>query len=73
MSDDAADADCVVRLDAGTLDRLVTGQVNPTAALLRGLIGGHGEVDLVLYFQRLFPAGGPARSGDSPADGEGAS
>ena len=72
VSDDAADADCVVRLDAATLDQLVTGRVNPTAALLRGLIGGHGDVDLILHFQRLFPAGEPARPGDPPAHGEGA-
>jgi putative sterol carrier protein len=60
VSDDAEDADCVVRLDAATLDRLVTGEVNPTSALLRGLIGGHGDVDLILHFQRLFPAAEPA-------------
>jgi hypothetical protein len=70
VSDDTADADCVVRLDAATLDRLVTGEVNPTSALLRGLIGGHGDVDLMLHFQRLFPAGEPAPAENAPAHRE---
>jgi putative sterol carrier protein len=70
VSDDTADADCVIRLDVATLDRLVTGEANPTSALLRGLIGGHGDIDLLLHFQRLFPAGGPAPVENAPAGRE---
>jgi predicted lipid carrier protein YhbT len=70
VSDDAADADCVIRLDVATLDRLVTGEANPTSALLRGLIGGHGDIDLMLHFQRLFPAGRPAPAENAPAGRE---
>ena len=48
-SDDAADADCVIRADAATFDGLVTGRANATAAMLRGVLqarwraGGHGR------------------------------
>ena len=37
-SDDAADADCVLRADAATLEGLATGRVNATAAILRGVL-----------------------------------
>jgi putative sterol carrier protein len=52
---DAA-ADCVVRLDRAALDGVVSGNVNPTAGLLRGAIAATGNIDLLLYLQRLFPA-----------------
>ena len=64
---DAEPADCVVRADAATLDRLMAGQINPTAALLRGLLGVQGELDLVLYFQRLLPGGQPEPAGTNEA------
>jgi putative sterol carrier protein len=50
-------ADCVVRLDRATLDGIVTGDVNLTASMLRGGIAATGNLDLLLYLQRLFPAG----------------
>ena len=49
-------ADCEVRLDRSVLDGIVDGTVNPTAALLRGVIGATGNFDLLLHLQRLFPA-----------------
>lgn len=49
-------ADCVLRLDRVTLDRVVTGDVNLTAGMLRGEIAATGNIDLLLYLQRLFPA-----------------
>ena len=55
------EADCVVRLDRATLDGIVSGDVNPTASMLRGGIAATGNLDLLLYLQRLFPAGPDAQ------------
>jgi putative sterol carrier protein len=50
-----------VRLDPATLDAVVSGDVNPTAAILRGAITATGNIDLLLYLQRLFPSGDAAQ------------
>ena len=50
-------ADCVVRLDRATLEGIVEGTTNPTAAFLRGVIWTTGNFDLLLFLQRLLPAG----------------
>jgi predicted lipid carrier protein YhbT len=50
------DADCVVRTDRATLEGMVEGRVNATAALLRGLVQAEGDVELLIYLQRLFPS-----------------
>ena len=50
-------ADCVVRLDRATLDGIVEGTTNPTAAFLRGVIWTTGNFDLLLLLQRLLPTG----------------
>ena len=62
VSPDGGPADCELRLERSTLDGIVDGTVNPTAAFLRGVIGATGNFDLLLHLQRLFPAGphGPA-------------
>jgi putative sterol carrier protein len=56
-----ADAGCVVRTDRATFDGLAEGRVNTMAALLRGTVRAQGNLELLLYLQRLFPA--PERSG----------
>lgn len=53
---DAGDADCVVAADTATFDQIAEGRLNPTTAALRGLVRLEGEIDLLYYFQRLFPA-----------------
>lgn len=55
VSRDGGDADCVLVTDAETFDGIVEGRVNATTATLRGLVGMHGDIDLLFYFQRLFP------------------
>jgi putative sterol carrier protein len=55
-------ADCVVRVDEGTFDRVVSGGMNAIAAALRGEIAIEGELPLIIAFQRLFP--GPSGSGE---------
>ena len=53
----AADAaDCVVRADASLFDDLALGRANAMAALLRGQLQAAGEPELLIRFQRLFPA-----------------
>jgi len=53
----AADAaDCVVRADASLFDDLARGRANAMAALLRGRVETDGDPELLIRFQRLFPA-----------------
>ena len=62
VSGDVPDAECVVRTDRATLEGMVEGRVNATAALLRGLVQAEGDVELLIYLQRLFPS--PPGTGD---------
>jgi hypothetical protein len=54
-----AKADATVRGERGLLDRLVTGNANATAAILRGALIPEGDLTLLQRFQRVFP--GPPR------------
>jgi len=49
-------ADCVVRADASLFDDLARGRANAMAALLRGRLVVDGSPELLIRFQRLFPA-----------------
>jgi putative sterol carrier protein len=49
-------ADCVVRTDASVFDELASGRANAMAALLRGRLRADGDPELLILFQRLFPA-----------------
>jgi hypothetical protein len=61
-----AKADCTVRASRELFDGMAAGEVNATAALLRGAIGAEGDPELLLLFQRLFP-GPPRRGGEEVA------
>ncbi len=67
VSREVGRADCLVRTDRATFERMAGGELNPTVALLQGLVAAEGELDLLWYFQRLFRAAQPAR----PAAGVG--
>jgi putative sterol carrier protein len=54
-------ADCVVRADKASFDRIASGEANPFAAVLRGAMRVEGDAKLIISFQRLFPA--PPRKG----------
>jgi hypothetical protein len=54
-----AKADAVIRVDKALFEGMVTGRVNATSALLRGVVAPDGDLGLVILFQRLFP-GPPA-------------
>jgi putative sterol carrier protein len=49
-------ADCVIRTDAKVFDDLASGRANAMATLLRGRLVADGEPELLILFQRLFPA-----------------
>jgi putative sterol carrier protein len=54
------DCDCVIRTDVALFDRVVTGEANTVAAVLRGTITIDGDPAVAVLFQRLLPR----RSGD---------
>jgi putative sterol carrier protein len=47
--------DCRFRAPHELFDRLVTGEVNATAAVLRGALSVEGDWELLVLFQRLLP------------------
>jgi putative sterol carrier protein len=55
-------ADCTFRADKALFDGIAGGEVNATAAVLRGAVAVDGEWKLLVMFQRLLP-GPPAKRG----------
>ena len=62
------EADTVVTADEALFHRLVSGEQNAMAALLRGAVDVEGRVQLLAQFQRLLP-GPPKRRRRRPASG----
>jgi putative sterol carrier protein len=65
VSHKSAKADAVAVASKALFDELATGKANAMASFLRGRLSGHGDVGLLMSFQRLFPgppgAKGPER------------
>ncbi len=55
-----ADADCVIHSDLAFFDRVVTGEANALAGLLRAMIEIEGDLHLALMLGRALP--GPPQS-----------
>jgi hypothetical protein len=55
-------ADAVVRLERPRLEAIVTGRLNATAAILRGLLTCEGSMAALIMFQRCLP-GPPGSTG----------
>jgi putative sterol carrier protein len=55
-------ADCTFRADKALFDGIAAGEVNATAAVLRGAVTVDGDWELMVMLQRLFP-GPPAKRG----------
>jgi predicted lipid carrier protein YhbT len=55
VSRSRAAASATVRTDKSLFDRLVRGEANAMAAYLRGALIAEGDLELLVYFQRLFP------------------
>ena len=47
-------ADCVLRTDRATFEKIVAGKANPFTAVLRGTVGLEGDSELMVLFQRIF-------------------
>jgi putative sterol carrier protein len=50
-----ADADCILRTDKALFERIVSGEVNAMAAVLRGAVAIEGDPTLLTIVQRLVP------------------
>jgi putative sterol carrier protein len=64
-----AAADCVLRADRASFERVVAGELNFMAALLRGEVSVKGDPRLLVLLQRLFPRPSgprPERASRSP-------
>ena len=48
-------ADCTMRAEKAFFERLLQGEENAIAAMLRGAVVCSGDVDLLLAIQRIFP------------------
>jgi putative sterol carrier protein len=55
-----AGSDCTFRTNKALFDRIVKGEVNATAAVLRGAVTIDGDLELLVQLQKLFP--GPSRT-----------
>ncbi len=56
---DEPTATCRMTADRELFNRLVTGESNAMAAMLRGALGMGGDVELLIMFQRLLPGQQP--------------
>jgi putative sterol carrier protein len=56
-----AGADCTLRTDKALFDRIVDGEVNAAAAVLRGAVTIDGDMELLVQLQKLFPGPPPRR------------
>jgi putative sterol carrier protein len=70
ISNQDAEADCVIRTEGSVFDGIVSGEVNAMAAMLRGTLAYEGDPQLLLLFQRLFPGPAASRGPGAPAGDE---
>jgi putative sterol carrier protein len=62
VSNENVKADASLHTDKEMFDRLVRGEANPLASLLRGLVYAEGDTRVIAFFQGLLPAPPKARS-----------
>ena len=55
------EADCIVRAERRAFDRIVTGETQSAAAVLRNEISSQGRLPLFIHFLRLVPGPPNAR------------
>jgi putative sterol carrier protein len=67
VSEEMADADCVISGDQGLFDSVVKGETNTMAALLRGALRVEGDLHLAVLVQRLFPGPPTSRPRTQPS------
>lgn len=61
----AGAADCTIRGDRSLFEEIVEGRANAIAAVLRGALVCHGDLELMFAIERIFPA--PPRGWDPTA------
>ena len=62
---EAGVADCTISGDGALFDEVVGGRTNAMAAVLRGALVCHGDLELLVAIQRIFPD--PPRGWDPTA------
>ncbi len=66
VSNDAGEADCLLKTDKALFDAVARGEANAMASMLRGAVtltaSGPRELEVLMLFQRLFP--GPRKDAD---------
>jgi putative sterol carrier protein len=55
VSQGNADANCIIGADRALFERLINGEENAMAAVLRGALRCSGDVEMLLTIQRIFP------------------
>ena len=55
VSDQMGDADCTIDTERPLFERVIHGEENAMAAVLRGDIRCTGDVQMLLMIQRIFP------------------
>jgi putative sterol carrier protein len=60
-----AAADCVLRVDRSSFERIVSGERNVMAAVLRGEVAVTGDPSLLVLLQRLVPRPGSPRRAEA--------
>jgi hypothetical protein len=59
--------DAVIHTDRKLFNKILTGQANAMASILRGLVGVEGDPELIVLAQRLFAVvAAPASTGGGP-------
>jgi putative sterol carrier protein len=56
VSNEDGDADSTLRSDKTLFDRIVQGDANAVTAVMRGAVALEGDWNVLVLFQRLFPA-----------------
>jgi len=67
VSNRNAEADCVIRTDKETFDRIASGEANALATFMRGAMELEGSAELLVLFTRLFPGPPGQREQATPA------
>jgi hypothetical protein len=62
VSQKRGQAHCTLRADDETTAAILSGRLNPVAAVLRGAVEVEGDTRLLVLFRRLLPGPPPKRS-----------
>lgn len=71
VSEENAEADCVLTTQRATFDDIASGETTLLVALLRGDLGVQGDVGMLVFFQRLFPVRQRASARNHATDTQG--